>query len=460
MTRTLLGLSLPLFGACSSLPAESLQDQISETVGSRTSQPVDWNASRPEDQAVRDALRSMLADELALDEAVGIALINNRNMRARLARAQVVRADLMQAGLLDNPVFGASLLRGDSGTETELSLFEDFLNVFTLSARKKLAASDLERTRLEVAQEALDLIAEVRRTYYALIADRQAIDLFTQVMDSTEAAAELSRRQFQAGTLSLREQAMQQSFHAQSSLEAARAEASFNSDREKLNRLLGLWGQQTVWRLPARLPEVPGELPPAAKFESKAVGQRLDLAAHRSEVEAVHMALDYTKQTRWLSVVGIGFTVKRDPDNSMSIGPDLELGLPVFDRGQARIARLEAQLQDAENRYTQLALDIRADVREASGRLAAAHDSIRHYREAILPLADQVVQETLKFYNGMLVGVYDLLQAKQSQINAGRDYISAWREFWIASADLERAVGGSLGLPAVSGQPDAQQGDH
>ena len=125
-------------------------------------------------------------------------------------------------------------------------------------------------------------------------------------------------------------------------------------------------------------------------------------------------------------------------------------------------------MQEAENRYAQLAIDVRAEVREAGGRLAAAHDSIRHYREAILPLADRVVEETLKFYNGMLLGVYDLLQAKQSQINAGRDYITAWREFWVASADLEHAIGGTLTLPVAtspaaspdSASPDTQHGDH
>jgi cobalt-zinc-cadmium efflux system outer membrane protein len=458
---------LTLVGACATVSAERVQSDVSEKVAARMSQAADWNIGSPEDQKVRDTVQKMLADELSVDEAVAIALINNRDMRATLARAKVARAELVQAGLLDNPVFGVSILKGDSGTEAEFSIFEDFLNVFTLSARRKLAGAELERTRLEVAQAALSLTAEVKRTYYALVADRQAIELFAQVLDSTEAAAELARRQYEAGTLSLREQALQQSFHAQSALDGARAEAQFAVDREKLNRLLGLWRGETAWKLPALLPEVPDVLPAIAELESKAVSNRLDLAARRAEVEVIHMALDYTKQTRWLSAVGIGFSVKREPDGSYSRGPDLELGLPVFDRGQARIARLDAVLQDAESRYAQQAIDIRADVREASGRLEAAHDSIRHYREAILPLADRVVQETLKFYNGMLVGVYDLLVAKQAQINAARDYIGAWREFWIASADLEHAVGGSLALPtatqpgsSAAGQPNPPHGDH
>ncbi|MGH8630798.1 MAG: TolC family protein [Burkholderiales bacterium] len=460
LTAALLVFTAALLGACATVSAERVQSEVGQIASSRLSQPIDWNAGSPEDRKVRDTVQKMLADELTVDEAVAIALVNNRDMRATLARAKVARAELVQAGLLDNPVFGVSILKGDSGTETEFSIFEDFLTIFMLSARRKLAGAELERTRLEVAQAALDLTAEVKRTYYALVGDRQAIELFAQVLDSTEAATELARRQYDAGTLSLREQALQQSFHAQAALEGARAEAQFASDREKLNRLLGLWGGDTAWKLPARLPEVPEALPATAELESKAVSDRLDLAAHRAEVEAVHMALDYTKQTRWLSVVGIGFGVKREPDGSYSRGPSLDLGLPVFHRAQGRIAGLEAQLQDSENRYAQLAIDVRAEVREASTRLAAAHGSVRHYRDAVLPLADRVVEETLKFYNGMLIGVYDLLLAKQSQINAARDYIGAWRDFWVAWSDLERALGGTLqaasaAAPATSPPPPA-----
>ena len=453
LLRAALVALLPVLGACATVSAERVQSDLSQVVSQRAAQPVDWNAGSPEDKKVRDAVQAMLADELTLDEAVAIALMNNRELQAALARAKIARADLVQAGLLENPTFGFSMLDGDVGVEREFTVFQDFLGVFTLAARKKLAAQELERTRLEVAQQALDLLSEVKHAYYGLVADKQAIELFEQVIDSTEAAAELAGRQHQAGNLSLREQALQQSFHAQSTLDGARAEARFGVDRERLNRLLGLWGANTGWQLPARLPEIPAALPPTATLESKSVSERLDLAGDRAAVEAVHMALGYTRQTRWLAALGIGFTVKRDADGSYARGPEIELGLPLFDRGQGRIARLEAELQDVEARYAQHAIAVRSEVRESALRAAAAHGAVMHYRNAVLPLAERAVDETLKFYNGMLVGVYELLSAQQSQVNAAREYIDAWRDFWIAWTDLEHAVGGSLPLSATSAAP-------
>ncbi|RJQ77905.1 MAG: TolC family protein [Desulfobacteraceae bacterium] len=435
---------LAVLAACAPVSREVMQDQLAQTVSQRISRPVEWDAGAPENRIVREKVHRMLAGELTIDKALAIALVNNRELRAVLARANVARADLVQAGLLENPVFDFALLDGGAGTEIEYTLFQNFLNVFTLSARKKIAAGQLESARLEVAQTILDLIAGIKRGYYALLADRQALELYSQVLDATGAAAELAGRQYAAGTLSLREQALQQSFFAQAALEAARAEARFAADREKLNRLLGLWGPETAWKLPARLPDMPATLPDLADLERRAVTQRLDLASRRAEVEAVNMALGYTRQSRWLSVFGLSFTVQRDFDGTYSRGPGLELGLPLFDRNQGRIAKLEAELTEAENRYAQLAIDVRAQVREADARLAAAHGAVKHYREAILPLADQVTAETLKFYNGMLVGVYELLSAKQAQIEAARDYIETWRDFWIAWTDLERALGATL----------------
>jgi cobalt-zinc-cadmium efflux system outer membrane protein len=441
---------LPVLGACATVSAERVERDIAETVSARAELTAGWHPASADDRRAAEAIRRMLADELTLDEAVAIALVNNHELRAALAGAGIARADLVQAGLLENPSFGFSWRDGDAGIEREFSVFQDFLGVFTLAARRNLAAHELERARLEVAQQALDLIAQVKQTHYALVADRQAMELYSQVLDATEAAAELAARQYRAGTLSLREQALHQSFHAQAALEGARAEARFGVDRERLNRLLGLWGADTAWTLPERLPDIPAALPEGAALESRAVSRRLDLAAHRKGVEAVNLALDYTRQARWLSALGIGFKIKRDTDGTYARGPAIELGLPLFDRGQARLARLQAELQQAEAHYAQRAVDVRAEVREAFTRMQAAHGAVMHYRHAVLPLAERVVDETLKFYNGMLVGVYELLAAKHSQIGAAREYIAAWRDYWVAWTELERAIGGDLALTVDS----------
>jgi len=57
-------------------------------------------------------------------------------------------------------------------------------------------------------------------------------------------------------------------------------------------------------------------------------------------------------------------------------------------------------------------------------------------------LARRIVAENQRYYNGMLVGVHDLLISRQNEINAARDSIAAVRDYWVARSELERALGG------------------
>lgn len=452
-TRLLSSLvALLALSACAGVAPRQQLPAVEQQVGARIDQKVSWNQGRDEDRQAEAMVRQLLAEPLSADAAVQIALLNNRRLQATYERLGIAQADLVQAGLLENPTLSAQYLFGDEGDLFEVAVIQPFLEVFTLSARKKIGAAEATRATLEVAHEVTDLAAQVRQTYFSVLADNQSLELFGHATVASEAAADLAARQYAAGTLSKREQAVEQAFYAQTIVEAARAEAQLAADREKLNRLLGLYGELTAWRMPGRLPALPAQVPAVDNVEAAAVAQRLDLAAANAEVEVLARAAGLTRGTRWLSALGIGVAYKREPDGEKLFGPEVELTVPLFDQGQARVARVEAELREAQRRLEQLAIEVRSEAREALLRLQAAHAVALHYGDALLPLQQTVVGETLKLYNGMLVGVYDLLLARQAQVQTARDAIAASREFWLAWAELERAVGGRVPLPAPAVQ--------
>jgi outer membrane protein, heavy metal efflux system len=449
-----LGAAL-LLASCAAVQPDARMPAVQSLVTERTGQSVTWSQGGEAEVPAREAVRALLKQPLSADAAVQIALLYNQRMQASLRNLGIAQADLVEAGLLANPVFSASALFQDAGTEIEVNVVQDFVSVFALSARRKIGETGAERVTFEVAQSALDLAAEVRAQYYRVVGDAQSLALSRQVVRATEAAAELAQRQYAAGNLSKRDQSLQQAFYAQTLLEVALAQSQFDADREKLNRLLGLWGADTAWKIPDRLPAVPAALPSLANVEKLAVSRRLDLAAARKEVDGIAQTLDLSRQLRWLSPLGIGVKFKHDADGERSYGPEIELGLPLFDRGQARIARLEAQRQRAEAQMTALATDIRSEARTAAAHVNVLHQSVRHFEQALLPLQQTVVTETLKFYNGMLVGVYDLLLASQGQIQTGRQYVATSRDFWLAWTELEHVAGGVLQAPAANQPPPA-----
>ncbi len=436
--------------ACASVQPDARFLEVRDTVAQRLESNIAWNRDSEQDQRARDAVRRLLTHELTADAAVQIALLNNRKLQANYERLGIAQADLVEAGLLENPVFSYTWYTGDAGTITEASIVQDFVSVVSLSARKKVGETAAQRVTLEVANNVVDLAREVQAQYFTVVGDAQALELARQVVTATEAAAELAQRQRSAGNLSRRDQSLQQSFYAQTLLESAQAEAQLASDRERLNRLMGVWGEDTNWKIQSRLPAVANTLPPLEQVEAQAVSQRLDLAAAKKQADAAAQALNLTRQFRYLGPLGIGVAYKREPGGDKFIGPTVELGLPIFNQHQAAVVRAEAELKRSQERVAALAIDIRSEAREARARVAAAQEVVRHYRDVMLPLQQSIVSETLKFYNGMLVGVYDLLLAKQAQVQTARQYVSATKEFWLAWTELELALGGKVPPPAAA----------
>ncbi len=432
-------------GGCASVDSGQSLSSVQRQLADRVEGSVGWD---PDRQDARAALARLLAEPLTAESAVRIALVNNRRLQADLARLGIAQADLVEAGLLENPTLSLGLLYGDAGTITEAGVVQDLVGLVSLSVRRKIAGAHAERTIAQTSQQVLDLAAAVQTQYFTVVGDAQALEVAQQVVDSTEAAAELARRQLQAGTLSRREQALQQAFHAQSALDLAQAQARLALDREKLNQLLGLWGGNTAWTIPRRLPELPLQLPSLLTVEETAVARRLDLSAARKEAEAAAQASSLTRQFRYLSMLGLGVGYKREEDGEKFFGPEIELGLPIFNQGQARITRAEAESVASAAALAALAVETRAQARAARAQVLATSEAVRHYETALLPLQQQIVQETLKFYNGMLVGAYDLLLAQQAQVQTARQYVEAKKAFWHAWVELEHALGGRIPLPA------------
>jgi outer membrane protein, heavy metal efflux system len=223
--------------------------------------------------------------------------------------------------------------------------------------------------------------------------------------------------------------------------------------RETLNRLLGLWGPRTEWKLAQELPEIPEADPPLEGLESLAIQQRLDIDAARKQRALMWKALELARTSRWFGRMEVGIEGHQDPDGPRLVGPTLSLELPVFDQRQALIGRLEAEFRQSERRLDELSVNARSEVRSAGARLRAARATVDHYRKVVLPLREQVVEQSQLQYNAMQIGLFPLIAAKQQQVNAYAAYLEAIRGYWHERAELVRLAGGRMPMDA----PQVQQ---
>jgi outer membrane protein, heavy metal efflux system len=208
---------------------------------------------------------------------------------------------------------------------------------------------------------------------------------------------------------------------------------------------MGLWGPAAEsWKIAARLPDLPASEVELPGLEALAIRQRLDLQAAATEVQALAGTLNLTGYTRFPFSTGVHTERESDRDGPINIGPHLEGQIPIFDQGRAKVAGAQAMLRQGMQKYAALAVQVRGEVRRARNRLVAQRAKADYYRRVVIPLRQRASAQTQLEYNGMQIGIFHLLTAKQEEINAGGEYIEALREYWLARTDLEKAVGGRL----------------
>jgi outer membrane protein TolC len=450
-----IALATVLLAGCSTFSPDGGFNAVERLARERLDKDVTWVRSEDDAGAVRRRVAELLKAPLTADAAVQIALLNNRGLQATYADLGIAEARLVQAGRLPNPGFTFARLSRGEEVEIERLFMFNVLALLTLPIRTDLERRAFELTKTRISAEVLQVAADTRRAWVRAVSAQESARYAAQVRDAAEAAAELARRMAAAGNVSQLDQAREQVFYAETTAQLARARQAALAQREHLTRLMGLWGEDTGFALPERLPDLPGETRERAELEAQALRQRLDLRSALQEAENVAASLGLTRATGFVDVLEVGYARNSETGHGRQTGYEIELHLPIFDWGGARVARAEHNYMQAVNRAADMAVRARSEVREAYTAYRTAYDLARHYRDEVVPLRRRISDEVLLRYNAMLVSVFELLADARMQIAAVNAYIDALRDFWLADTDLELALTGRSPGALAPGLPPA-----
>ncbi|MDI4635224.1 TolC family protein [Pelomonas sp. V22] len=398
--------------------------------------------------SIDQRVSELLAKPLTADAAVQMALLNNRGLQASLQELGVAEAEMVQASRMPNPGFSITKLRRGDEREIERGFSFDLGHLVALPLTRQLESRRFAAVQRSVAMEMLSLAAETRKAFYAAVAAEQMAGYMRDVRGTADAGAEMAKRLAQAGNWTKLQQARQHGFFSEAVLNVARADAARVSTRERLTRLLGLWGAQAAYTLPSRLPELPAEPQDQPDIEQTAMASRLDVQAAKTTVEATAKYLGLSKVTRFINVFELGYQRNTSNEAPRQTGYELSVEIPLFDWGDARIAKAEGLYMQSVHRAAKTAVDARSEVREAYQGYRSAYDIARHYRDDIVPTAKRVSDENVLLYNGMFISVFELLADARAQIAAVNGSIEALRDFWVARSDLDMAL---VGKPSLGG---------
>lgn len=421
-------------------------NKVEDEVGVRTGAVLRWEKDSGARKESETIVAALLRKPLTVASAVQIGLLNNRELQATFEEVGIAYADLLEALTVPNPSidFDVEFPTSGPGQKYEWLVAQEFVQLIMIPLKRRIAIEQLEAAQLRVAAEVLSLIAKVKTAYFTVQADQQLLSRLKTIQETNGASLDLVQKQFEAGNIPDLELLRMQATYNDGRIDIANAQKELNSHREKLTRLLGLWGQQTDWKIVQEISPIPASDFSYKNLESLAVANRLDLRAANRQLTSLVSALGLTKKFRWLGALEFGFAGEKDPGEPALLGPSIRFEVPIFNQGQAKIAKGESELRKAQLQFEALAIEIRSEVREFRDELITLADLAKFYRDEALPLRIKLVNKTLLYYNAMQVGPVDLFSAKAEELKTERAYIETLRDYWITRAELERTVGGSL----------------
>jgi outer membrane protein, heavy metal efflux system len=425
--------------ACASVPGDAGRNSVRQAVSERTSQTVEWVEPSSADDP---RIRALMQDELTADKAVAVAMVNNPRLQATLAELGIARADLLQASVVRNPMFEAEIrFPRDPFRPFELRLAQTLVDLIQLPRRRALGRAAFDAATLRVTGEVVRFAADVRAQHADLLAASQRVAQSRTNLEAAKASAEIAQRQHDAQNITDLDLENEQAQYEQAKVDLAREEQRLLLAREALVRAMGLRDASVEWRLPQAFPPLPQSEQDQQQLEQVAATRRLDIEIARRDVDMARQQVPLARLAA-LGDITVDGHYLQDAEGAKTVGPGIELPIPIFNTGAPARSRAEAEYLRAQHRLNALLAESSSELRAARSTVAEARARVEYYRDVIVPRRQRIVELTKLEHNAMIVGVFQLLQAKQNEAQARRDFIDAQLDYWRARNALDRALNG------------------
>lgn len=376
---------------------------------------------------------------LTTSEAVKRCLAHSATIQQALARVRIAQAEAGQTRLLPNPVLSLSLRFPEAGkTIIDAGLTAELLSLFQRPGRIDAADSRLRAAASELLVVVLDELLAVEEQYATV----RSLDAEQVVLNSrralVEQLAELARSRLRAGEGSQLDVLTAESELASLDADLREKSAANRIARIGLARLIGTPSSHSSWVLS------PWESPIVATgTESEWVSIALQ---RRPEIQAVTWELtalgDEVRLAKLSPLDGsdVGMSAERDGD--WSVGPAINVGIPIFDFGQGRREIADSRRIEMRHKLTEIRRRVVEQTRTAIEELNSTQDTLTQVRQSLLPLQEKRLSQAQATYRAGIADITAVRFAEQDLQGTRAKLIELELRVSLARIKLERAVGG------------------
>ena len=424
-----------LFG-CAIKP-EPRFEELKKISGPRVDGELVWSRT-PEDEATIDRrVTELLAGGVTRQDAVRIALLNNRTLQIALDQLGVAEADFVQAGLYTNPSFAAFLGFPLANGQSDFGLSVFLSDLWQVPARKKMVSSEVEATIREVGTVVVSTATNAAKAFDTILLSKALLLLAQDDVKLAEAYETRRAIRYRHG-LTIQpsiETARAQLAEARVSL--AEAEEALILSLTELDIILSLRGDRSKFEVVGDLSVLPKTdwTPEAAVVF--ALKNRHDIARNEARVQAAERAIAYQKTLVFRSVgAGAAYVGTLSPGvQNNSSGPALGLEVPIFDQNQAQIAKAEYYLSQQQKTLEASRIAAQSQILDALAQYEAANIGILEINNNVLPELDRAIEFSEQWSQARQLVLLEQLMLERSRISAERQLV--WEEKRMRRADIQ-----------------------
>ena len=446
-TIILLGITLPLLLilGCATVKTDEEWSRFKKTSSERTGHELLWEQSEGEEASIRKEIKEILDDGLSRDEAVKVALLNNRLLQSTFEEIGISKSDLVQAGLFRNPRIGALFRFPLDGGSTNIDAFGIFnlSDFWQIPFRKKVAAVQLEMSMMRVNQIVLDTAAEVKRAYDALyylqLGEKQTGDILKKFQEIDKRVK--TRRQF--GFVSDLDIYLSQILVVEAEMALYRIQRELSIAKAHLDQVMGLKKNLSHYKITQSRELYLPEIPHVEEALKHALRHRFDVQMARFKTMEAERNLKLEKIYVFRDVNFL-LSYERGIEREEVFGPGIGLQLPLFDQNQAQIAKAQYMVRRAHKRLQALEEQIKEEVIRDLERIDLQKTRAHMLEEQVIPLRLKALDYSNKWVNAMQLNRLFLLEAQKGLMQTQLDLLQTQTELHRALVDLERHLGGKL----------------
>jgi cobalt-zinc-cadmium efflux system outer membrane protein len=460
-----LPLTLVIVGCHAGHPSSQQIDQTNQLLVDRAA--TRWNVAALLEN--KPTLPPEPMGDLTLREATERALAHNLLLIASAENLSIAHAQLVQAGLIQNPTIGQTgatyfpLPPNVGAVAFDVLLSQSLNSIFTLDARKSIAAYQEVQANIDMATQGYQLAQQVDGKYQEMVSLLRRRTLAMRIQDLYARAVRAAEARRKVGII-----ATPELNRARLNFEDARRQiqhltTQFSRASREMNWLMG-YSTAPQWHIPQAVVEDVGTVPNApdpAQLERLGEQYRLDLMragfdrrVGRRSVELARLGI--------IPQTTLGIDYAADASKNQSLGPQFQFTLPIFDPGLVAVELAKAQARKAEKTYAALQGQVHQDVRTAFDNWRIAGDDVKFFRERLIPQQEEnvrLMETSFRLGNDDLDTLLNVYQSYVTQLQAFEDAIQAYHDSGVA---LQQAVGltwdrilARAGMAPAASQPSA-----